>query len=333
MSTKEFENFYKSELSNILDEVERERKAFILCLLNRIIITAIFSLVLLMIYNENFNLELQFLIPSHILFILFIIGILFYFYGCYSKYKDYHKSYKTKVIGNIIKFIDDSLTYKPYDFIPKKKFVESNIFNTRIDRYTGSDYISGKVGYTAIEFSQIHAQYKTETTYTDSNGRTHKSEQWHTIFQGIFFIADFNKDFRTRVILWPDESGDLMKSIKKKFASLRGWKNIELENPEFGKYFIAYGEDHIEARYILSTSLIERIVEFRKRMNKKNYISFANSKIFVGIPYGTLFKPVILSSVKNYKKIEEYFICLNLVYNIVQDFNLNKRIWSKLPQL
>lgn len=57
------------------------------------------------------------------------------------------------------------------------------------------------VGSTSIEFSQVHAEYKTETTHRDDDGHETTDEHWHTIFQGIFFIADFNKDFRTQVLL------------------------------------------------------------------------------------------------------------------------------------
>ncbi len=53
------------------------------------------------------------------------------------------------------------------------------------------------IGYTAVEFSQVHAQYKTESSRTDSDGHTETDEHWHTIFKGIFFIADFNKHFNT----------------------------------------------------------------------------------------------------------------------------------------
>lgn len=326
MSIKEFNNFYRFELSEILTAIESKRKALISHTLKSIIIIGIIFLILITISRDSDR--------GAPLFILFIIGACIYLYfSIHGRYEDFHKNYKTRVIGSIIKFIDDSLIYMPYSFIPEEKFVESNIFNSSIDSYTGSDYVSGKVGYTVIEFSQIHAQYKTETTYTDDDGHTHTDEHWHTIFQGIFFIADFNKEFVTQVLLWPDESGNFIKSIKKKFAFLKGWKNIELEDPEFSKYFIAYGEDHIEARYILSTSLVRRIVEFRKRMNREIYISFVNSKLFIGIPCDTLFKPSILFSVKNYEKIKEYFIYLTLVYNIVQDFNLNTRIWSKQPGL
>lgn len=39
---------------------------------------------------------------------------------------------------------------------------------------------------------------------------------------------------------------------------------VRLEDPEFEKIFVVYSSDEVEARYILSTSFMERLVEFRK---------------------------------------------------------------------
>ena len=49
----------------------------------------------------------------------------------------------------------------------------------------------GKIGSTQVEFSEIHAEYKTE--YRDSKGR--RRVNWHTIFKGLLFSVDFNKHF------------------------------------------------------------------------------------------------------------------------------------------
>lgn len=324
MTINEFNDFYRGELSEILKVIEEERKKLLSHISKRILIIIVAFLFTLMIEKLTQ--------ASGIIVILFIIGaVSFLYFSCSNRYRDYYKNYKTRIIGSIVKFLDGSLQYEPYHYIPEEIFIESNIFNTSIDRYSGSDYVYGKVGYTSIEFSQIHAEYKTETTHQDNDGHETTEEHWHTIFQGIFFVADFNKNFTTQVLLWPDESVKFLKSFKKKFAFLSGWKVIELEDPEFHRYFIAYGEDHIEARYILSTSLVRRIVEFKKKANRKIYISFVNSRLYVGIPCNTLFKPSIFCKAIDYEQMKEYFLYLNLVYGIVNDFNLNTRIWSKSP--
>ncbi len=108
---------------------------------------------------------------------------------------------------------------------------------------------------------------------------------------------------------------------------------INLEDPEFEKYYIAYGVDQIEARYILSTNLVERIVNFTKKIGRPLYISFNNSRIYIAIPVSFSFRPVLFMSVKDYELLYEYYDSLSRIIGIVEDLNLNRRIWSKQPSL
>lgn len=55
--------------------------------------------------------------------------------------------------------------------------------------YNGKDFVGGKVVDTDIAFSEVHAEYKTETI--DMKGR--KRTNWHTIFKGVLFVAKFPK--------------------------------------------------------------------------------------------------------------------------------------------
>lgn len=105
---------------------------------------------------------------------------------------------------------------------------------------------------------------------------------------------------------------------------------IKLEDPEFEKMFVVYGDDQIEARYILSTSLMRRIVDFKKKSKRTIYISFVGSKIYVAVSYSrNLFEPRIFKTLLAFSPIKEYFEDLELVYGLVEDLNLNNRIWTK----
>jgi Protein of unknown function (DUF3137) len=104
---------------------------------------------------------------------------------------------------------------------------------------------------------------------------------------------------------------------------------IRLEDPKFSKYFTVYSNDQIEARYVLSTSLMERLVRFRKKANRQVYISFVESMIYIAIPYQEdLFEPKLFSTMLNFNPIRDYFENLQLMIGIVEDLNLNRRIWG-----
>ena len=105
---------------------------------------------------------------------------------------------------------------------------------------------------------------------------------------------------------------------------------VKLEDPEFEKHFVVYSKDQIEARYILSTSLMRRIVDFKKKTKKDIHLSFVGSKVYVAISYvRDLFEPRVFQTLLSFEPIQQYFEDLSLAIGIVDDLNLNTRIWTK----
>jgi hypothetical protein len=237
--------------------------------------------------------------------------------------KDYRLAYKFTVMRKIIKFIDESLVYDPMGMIPQSIYMMSKLYSTKPERYRGEDRVKGTLGATAMEFCELHTEYATR----DKNG-TH----WHTIFKGLFFMADFNKHFATRTVVLPDVAenlfgriGQALQGLIKPFGEL-----VKLDDPEFEKHLKVYGDDQIEARYILSPSLMERIVAFRKRTKKDIRLSFVGTKVFVAVPYTkNLFEPQLLRPAVDFDVLCEHLEDVQLATGIVEDLNLNTRIWSK----
>jgi hypothetical protein len=90
------------------------------------------------------------------------------------------------------------------------------------------------------------------------------------------------------------------------------------------------GSDRVEARYISSTNLMARLVRFRKRAKRNIYVSFVESKIYITAEYAEgLFEPRLFKTMLNFAPIQEYFEILQLMIGVVEDLNLNRRIWSK----
>ena len=125
--------------------------------------------------------------------------------------------------------------------------------------------------------------------------------------------------------------GDLGQALQS--LNVQNGQLIKLEDPEFEKLFVVYGEDQVEARYILSTSLMRRMVEFQTRAPKKMRLSFSASKLHVAIPFeGELFEPKIMESLLNISHVQAYYDDLKLVVDIVDELNLNTRIWTQKGQ-
>ncbi len=242
---------------------------------------------------------------------------------CSLLMRGYVSEFKTTVIEKIVHFIDDSLSYEPRSCIDKSTFMLSKIFTTKPNRYKGDDFVSGKVGETQIQFSELHAEYESGSG---------KDRHRYTVFRGIFFIADFNKHFVGQTIVLPDTAEKLFGRLGQKLQSLNVFRGelIRLEDPEFESQFVVYGSDQVEARYILSTSLMARITDFKEKTGKKIYLSFIGSMVFVAVPYTSdLFEPKLFTTLLDFGPIRRYYEDLQLAIGIVDDLNLNTRIWSK----
>ena len=187
--------------------------------------------------------------------------------------------------------------------------------------------VVGKLGATSLKFSELHAEYK-QVTY-DSKGN--RRETWVTIFKGLLFIADFNKNFHGKTVVLPDTL-QWLGGLGTWFQRMN-WSAgdlVKLENVTFEKYFAVYSNDQTEARYILSTTLMERIVKFREQFGKGLYMSFVNSNVNVALPItANLFEPKVFSSALKTDYLQQYFTYLSLVASIVDELNLNVRIWTK----
>ena len=316
---KNFRELYSTTLIPKLTELDKTRKSILALIKKHILI----SLVPLCIFGY-----ISFLYETPIpIGIVAVACIGYAFFKINPLWKDYYSAFKQQVIRQIIHFIDDTLTYSPSDCIRQGRFEECGIFRTHIDRYRGDDLVTGKRGSTDMKFSEVHAEYKTTTT--DSKGRT--QTHWHTIFKGLLFSADFNKHFSVSTYVLTDRAEKLFGSFGTKFQKFSGHGDlVKLEDPEFEKSFVVYSSDQTEARYILSSSLMKRILDYKIKSRKNIQLSFVSSRLFVAVPYGKdLFEPKLFGEITNFESVEEYYNDLKLVLKLIEDLNLNTRIWTK----
>lgn len=237
--------------------------------------------------------------------------------------KTLKQKYKETVIRPMVHFIDESLVYEAYSKIPQSDFTASKIFTQGVDRYKGDDFIQGKIGETAIRFSEIHAEYYT----TDKDGK----RQYHTIFKGLFLIADFNKHFNGETYVLIDTAEKLFGKLGKIFqkANFVRPQLVKMEDPVFEKEFVVYGSDQIESRYILTPAMMERMMKLKKKSNKVQF-SFKNSQVNIALPVSkNLFEAPLFKSMLNFDQVQEYYEYLLLAIGVVEDLDLNTRIWTK----
>ncbi|BAY16004.1 putative Galanin [Anabaenopsis circularis NIES-21] len=146
-----------------------------------------------------------------------------------------------------------------------------------------------------------------------------------TVFKGLFFQADFNKKISGKTIVLPNLLNTNIHALNQNKENL-----VKLEDPEFSQYFTVYGDDQIEARYVLSTNLMAKLVQFRKKARKNIYVSFVKNMIYIAVEYADdIFEPKLFKKMLSFAPMREYFENIHLMLDIVEDLNLNRHIWGK----
>lgn len=239
---------------------------------------------------------------------------------------DYKNRFKMEVIGALLSNVDQSLTIQPNSGIAEGEFRQSQLFTTDPDRYSTEDLISGTIGKTSIYFAEVHAEYKTET-----QGKNGRQEHWHDILKGIVFVADFNKYFNGITVIRPKDFGAGIGAWFAKNIYSFGDKNIvELENEAFSKCFVTYSTDQIEARYILTPALMDRLCELNQRAAYAISVSFVNSNMYIAFPLAkNYFEAPLFKSLLHADALSDDLSVLHFMYAIVQELDLNTRIWTK----
>jgi hypothetical protein len=245
----------------------------------------------------------------------------FKLYNEYSECKiNYADKFKNIVMPELILSIDPTLEFRKDYFIPIGTFTESEIFDFNPGNYSGEDYISGTIGKTKFEFCELNIFRKTVKNSAE------------IYFTGQFMVADFNKKFNGKTFLFPEvlgmQSGLLAQTLVK--FSKNNLEIAKMEDPEFEKRFAVYTTDQVEARYILSPALMTHIENLTNRFGRDIRLSFVDSKVYIAMQtYQDFFNPSFLESALNQKIIEWFYYQLHGSLMIIQELNLNTRIWSK----
>jgi hypothetical protein len=315
-----FQQMYQEKLVPVLESLEKTRKEAVKPFWTAIL----WLLAIIPVFFVSVQAETPWVMVAGI--VPLVLAVLqFADHG--KKKKEYTETFKKKVIREIVMMMNPELVYTPQSSISVAEYEESDLFRFRVDSYAGDDLVTGKLGRTDMRFSELCHKEK-RVSY---NSKGHRQETWVTIFKGIFFVADFNKHFNGKTYVLPDAGSDFL-GIGKFFEKWKIGRGelVKLENPDFENLFTVYGNDQVEARYILSPALMQRLVEFSGKANTDLHISFLNSKVFIAVSIEKdLFEPHVFSSGIKADYLYEYFHYLDLVTGIVEDLNLNTRIWGK----
>ena len=178
-SNEEFKAFYQAALLPIMKEIEADRKKLIWKMMPffvlgyPVLFTFIGCFAYIIIQNKT-NPGFEDTPEGQFVFLLAggcfygggLIGFIYWLFNRFSfskKIGAIKHRFKVEVISKMVKFVDESLHYEPHTGISHEEYEQSKIFITEVDRYHCEDMVSGKLGSTAMRFSEVHSEKKTQT--------------------------------------------------------------------------------------------------------------------------------------------------------------------------
>ena len=313
----EFDDFYNRKLLGKFAEMEVERQKQLNVFINRLLVTAFFIPLLMlggwMAFWGDMVREsetcLKFTTYGLFLYVAFT-----YFY-CHSPITNFIVDIKQEVMEEFAGFWGD-FTYANGLEIPYTVLIKSKIF-PQYDSSTGDDLFCGVYNNTQTTIAE-ETLYKRVRT---KNGSTNV-----TVFKGIVILLEIKKKFDGQTVVLKDSG---LFNIFKKVG--RG-ERIKLEDPLFEKQFEVFGDNQIEARYLLTSAFMERILQAQKVFKGKNIqFGFFDNKLLISIEAKQNMFEIssIFQRTTNRKMIDRAFAQFAAVMEIIDTLQLNKYIQFK----
>jgi hypothetical protein len=185
--------------------------------------------------------------------------------------------FKREVLTEVFALVCPGASYAPDRRITTELLLESRFFRIHDDRVLalvrGDDLVRGRIAETPFEVSEL--------SVVRAGGKSAPEP-----FAGLFFHFDFNKTLSGVTVVQP-EGSELWAG-----GSEEGRQLVPMESPVFESRFTVYASDPVEARYILTPALMERIVRIHAETGRQILLSFSGGRAFVAIHYGReLFEP------------------------------------------
>ena len=299
---EEFARYYQEKIKPQLEILEKKRLKYLTVFSVICLLTIIWIVVLLMNFDGKLGQMLNTWGSVLCLLILMAVFPLFLYY----------QRSKESILPLLINFFGDfSYQYCPniaMDIMQQSKIVNTNEF------IRSDDAFYGKYGNVKVYITEYAAQEYIEKKTTEPNNVIKAKKKY-----GIFFLAEMNKKFTGQTIVVKD------KGLRNRFIHYKGLEHIRLEDPVFEKAFEVYGNDQIEARYILTTAMIEQMLKLKTFFAEIGF-SFFSGQVLINIrTKKNHFECThFFRSLLNEKSIEKTFIQMDNLFSIIRILQLDQ---------
>jgi len=180
------------------------------------------------------------------------------------------------------------------------------------DRSEFEDRITGTRNGVDFEFFEAHLEQRRTTR--DKNGRTRTT--WVSVFRGQCLRFQFHKDFSGRTLVLRDAG------IMNRFGGGDGLQRARLESPKFEKAFEVYTTDQVEARFLLTPDLMQRLVDLEAVFRGGGLrCAFVDGEMLIALEGGDLFEPgSMFTPLDSPDRVRELLDDFAAVFHLIDSF-------------
>ncbi|MEE9361216.1 MAG: DUF3137 domain-containing protein [Cellulophaga sp.] len=185
--------------------------------------------------------------------------------------------------------------------------VEENVYNK---------FLEGLMRIPFLNMFAILYQFVLKNIFTNKS-----ADAVYFTFRGMFCWLSFKKKLNGHtVILTNNQSSKLDRFFSSNFKEEQ---KINLEDPRFTNQFLVYSTDQIEARYVLSTALMERIVALKEKFDQPILLSFQNQQMYLAVENANGLFSFPSGKLDTIKIIEELANDIETALDIATELKLN----------
>lgn len=211
-----------------------------------------------------------------LMFGIIYLAIILTLCALYSKHKatkenagsKFINKVKRKVYPSFIKLLDTQLNYATS--VDAKKSIQVDKILKNIFDYTSlnlEDHIWGKYNNADVDIVDFKIAYSNQKTF-NNNGKTVLVDE---LCRGLFFNLKIKKNLTSKIIV---SSNNFISK------ATMGRSKVQLETQEFNTRYDAICDDQVEARYFLTPTITERLINFDKN-GKKLCLMAGGNDIFI----------------------------------------------------
>lgn len=297
---KGFPEYYQKEILSFLKVNEKSRKKGLENFAFSVVGLAMITFAGLYIYNSRFS------GGDGNIFVIFLFGL-----SCAGLFHLFTNSVrmatKEKIVGSICAYVGWTFKSK-VDVKPDLSIWSENgllpktaAFGNR--RFSFEDQISGKVDDAVFQSTEIHVEKKGD-------------KKWHTEMRGQMMSLSFPRKFQGKTVVLRDQKFFQSKKIG-------DMKRVGLVDPVFEAIFEAYGTDQVEARYLLTPTFMQRLVDLESSVSGKNIrFGFLEGRLLIVVETanqfeaGSMFES-LMSLNRTQKILDEIAAIFNLVDGVL----------------